>query len=137
MNCDTSETRQHLQRCVPPYLYPEDHRLYTVNKVGEGTHTLLCSHKHRSITVEKYIAEFTAMQAWASMPHSMACLGSPRLFSSFSTLSVSMEKRVLAWGFRPSAPKSDTVGPKPLGYCSVRIGGIPRIRQACNRGNHT
>lgn len=74
------------------------------------------------------------MQAWASMPHSMACLGFPRLLSSLSTLSVSMEKRVLAWGFRSSAPKSGTVGPKPLGYCSVKIGGIPRIRQAWDRG---
>lgn len=132
---DTSEMKRHLQRYAPPFLYPEGRTLYTASRREEKTRTLLRTHKHASVMVEEIIVEFTAMQAWASMPHRMACLGFPRLLSSFSTLSVSMEKRVLVCGFRSSAPKSDTVGPKPLGYCSVKIGGIPRIRDACKRGN--
>lgn len=73
----------------------------------------------------------TAIQAWASMPHSIACLGLPRACSSFSTSSVIIVNDVLVWAFRPSAPSSGTVGPKPLGYCSVNTWGMPRIRLAC------
>lgn len=72
------------------------------------------------------------MHAWASMPHSMTCWGSPRLLSVLSTLSVIMEKLVFVWGFKPSAPSSGTVGPKPLGYCSVKIWGMLKIRHACS-----
>lgn len=64
------------------------------------------------------------------MPHSIACLGLPRAFSSFSTSSDNIVNEVLAWAFRPSAPSSGTVGPKPLGYCSVSTWGMPRIRLA-------
>lgn len=73
----------------------------------------------------------TAMQACASMPHSIACLGLPRACSSFSTSSVIIVNEVLVWAFRSSAPSSGTVGPKPLGYCSVSTGGMPRMRLAC------
>lgn len=37
----------------------------------------------------------TAIQAWASMPHSIACLGLPRACSSFSTSSVIIVNDVL------------------------------------------
>lgn len=70
------------------------------------------------------------MQACASIPHSIACLGFPRASSSRSTSSIIMVKVVLACAVKSAAPSSGTVGPRPLGYCSVRIGGIPRIRLA-------
>lgn len=73
----------------------------------------------------------TAIQACASIPHSIACLGFPRACSFFSTSSIIMVNEVLACAVRSFAPSSGTVGPKPLGYCSVRIGGMPRIRLAC------
>lgn len=73
----------------------------------------------------------TAIQACASIPHSIAFLGFPRACSSFSTASIIIVNEVLACGFRSAAPSSGTVGPKPLGYCSVKIGGMPRIRLAC------
>lgn len=79
----------------------------------------------------------TAIQAWASIPHSMACLGFPRASSSFCTSSIIMVNEVLAWAFRSSAPSSGTVGPRPLGYCSVKMGGMPRIRLACQRRGET
>lgn len=76
----------------------------------------------------------TAMQACASMPHRIACLGLPRACSSFSTSSVIIVNEVLVWAFRSSAPSSGTVGPKPLGYCSVSTGGMSRMRLACEEG---
>lgn len=44
-----------------------------------------------------------------------------------------MVNEVLACAVRSAAPSSGTVGPKPLGYCSVRIGGMPRIRLAWDK----
>lgn len=79
----------------------------------------------------KELWDLTAIQACASIPHSIACLGFPRACSFFSTSSIIMVNDVLACAVRPSAPSSGTVGPKPLGYCSVRIAGMPRIRLAC------
>lgn len=70
------------------------------------------------------------MQACASIPHSIACLGFPRVCSSFSTPSIIIVKEVFAWAFRSSAPSSGTVGPKPLGYCSVKMEGMPKTRLA-------
>ena len=73
----------------------------------------------------------TAMQACASIPQRIACLGFPRACSSISTSSIIMVNWVLAWAFRSSAPSSGTVGPKPRGYCSVKMEGMPRRRLAC------
>lgn len=83
------------------------------------------------LQLHKGLWDLTAIQACASIPHSIACLGFPRACSLLSTSSIIMVNEVLACAVRPSAPSSGTVGPKPLGYCSVRIGGMPRIRLAC------
>lgn len=97
---------------------------------GQDQYAITACHK---VLWNQLPLDVTAMHAWASMPHSMTCWGSPRLFSELFTLSVSMEKLVFSWGFSPSAPSSGTVGPRPLGYCSVNIWGMFKIRHACER----